>query len=145
MKTRKLGKSGLEVSALGLGCMGMSEFYGGADGRGPTAPILLGLALGFIFLDTADMYGVGKNEELVGRAIRDRRDEVILATKFGNVRGPNGEFLGVNGRPEYVKRACEASLKRLGVTHIDLYYQHRVDPNTPIEDTVGAMAELVRQ
>jgi aryl-alcohol dehydrogenase-like predicted oxidoreductase len=101
--------------------------------------------LGINFLDTADMYGVGKNEELVGRAIRDRRDEVILATKFGNVRGPNGEFLGVNGRPEYVKRACEASLKRLAVTHIDLYYQHRVDPNTPIEDTVGAMAELVRQ
>jgi len=125
--------------------MGMSEFYGAADERESIAAIHRALALGINFLDTADMYGVGKNEELVGRAIRDRRDQVILATKFANVRGPNGEFLGVNGRPEYVKRACEASLKRLGVTHIDLYYQHRVDPNTPIEDAVGAMAELVRQ
>lgn len=145
MKTRKLGKSGLEVSALGLGCMGMSEFYGRADENESIATIHRALAVGVTFLDTADMYGVGKNEELVGRAIRDRRDAVILATKFGNVRGPNGEFLGVNGRPEYIKQACEASLKRLGVTHIDLYYQHRVDPNTPIEDTVGAMAELVEQ
>ena len=145
MKTRKLGKSGLEVSALGLGCMGMSEFYGAADEKESTATIHRALEMGVNFLDTADMYGVGRNEELVGRAIRGRRDQVILATKFGNVRGHNGEFLGINGRPEYVKQACEASLKRLGVTHIDLYYQHRVDPNTPIEDTVGAMAELVQQ
>ncbi len=145
MNTRKLEKSGLEVSALGLGCMGMSEFYGAGDESESIATIHRALSLGIDFLDTADMYGVGKNEELVGRAIRDRRDHVILATKFGNVRGPNGEFLGVNGRPEYVKQACEASLKRLGATHIDLYYQHRVDPGTPIEDTVGAMAELVEQ
>lgn len=145
MNTRKLGKLGLEVSALGLGCMGMSEFYGATDERESIATIHRALALGINFLDTADVYGVGKNEELVGRALRDRRDQAILATKFGNVRGPNGEFLGVNGRPEYVKQSCEASLKRLGVTHIDLYYQHRVDPNTPIEDTVGAMTELVQQ
>jgi aryl-alcohol dehydrogenase-like predicted oxidoreductase len=145
MKMRKLGNSGLEVSALGLGCMGMSEFYGAADERESIATIDRALALGVNFLDSADMYGVGKNEELIGRAIRQRRDQVVLATKFGNVRGPNGEFLGVNGRPEYVKQACEASLRRLGVTHIDLYYQHRVDPKTPIEDTVGAMAELVQQ
>ena len=145
MKARELGKSGLEVSALGLGCMGMSEFYGATDEAESIATIHRALALGVNFLDTADMYGVGKNEELVGRAIRDRRDQVVLATKFGNVRGPKGEFLGVNGRPDYVKQACEASLKRLGVAHIDLYYQHRVDPKVPIEDTVGAMAELVRQ
>jgi len=145
MNTRKLGKSGLEVSALGLGCMGMSEFYGAADEAESIATLHRALALGVNFLDTADMYGVGRNEALVGRAIRDRRDQVVLATKFGNVRGPNGEFLGVNGRPEYVKQACEASLKRLGVAHIDLYYQHRVDPKVPIEDTIGAMAELVRE
>lgn len=145
MKTRRLGSSGLEVSALGLGCMGMSEFYGAADATESTATIHRALDLGINFLDTADMYGVGRNEELVGRAMRQRRDQIVLATKFGNVRGPNGEFLGVNGRPEYVKQACEASLTRLGVTHIDLYYQHRVDPHTPIEDTVGAMAELVQQ
>lgn len=145
MKTRKLGRSGLEVSALGLGCMGMSEFYGAADDKESVATIHRALAMGINFLDTADMYGVGRNEELIGRAIRERRDQVVLATKFGNVRGPNGEFLGVNGRPQYVRQACEASLRRLGVTHIDLYYQHRVDPNTPIEETVGAMAELVRE
>ncbi len=144
-KRRRLGKSGLEVSALGLGCMGMSEFYGAADEQESIATIHRALALGVTFLDTADMYGVGRNEELVGRAIRGRRGQVILATKFGNVRGPNGEFEGINGRPDYVKRACEASLKRLGVSHIDLYYQHRVDPRTPIEDTVGAMADLVRE
>src|ERR1035437_6793528 len=130
MKTRKLGKQGPVVSTLGLGCMGMSEFYGPSDEAESVATIHCALSLGVNFLDTADMYGVGKNEELVGRAIRGRRDQLILATKFGNVRGANGEFLGVNGRPEYVKRACEASLQRLGVEHIDLYYQHRVDPNT---------------
>ncbi len=145
MKMRKLGNSGLDVSAMGLGCMGMSEFYGAADDKKSIATIHRALEMGVNFLDTADMYGVGKNEELIGRAMRQRRGQVILATKFGNVRGPNGEFLGVNGRPEYVKQACEASLRRLGVTHVDLYYQHRVDPNTPIEDTVGAMAELVQQ
>lgn len=145
MKMRKLGRSGLETSALGLGCMGMSEFYGVADEKESIATIHRALELGVNFLDTADMYGVGKNEELVGRAIRGRRNEVILATKFGNVRGPAGEYLGVSGRPEYVRRACEASLKRLGVSHIDLYYQHRVDPNTPIEETVGAMAGLVQE
>jgi aryl-alcohol dehydrogenase-like predicted oxidoreductase len=145
MQTRKLGTSGLEVTALGLGCMGMSEFYGAADDRESTDTIHRALELGIRFLDTADMYGVGRNESLVGRAIRGRRDGVVIATKFGNVRGPNGEFLGVSGRPEYVKQACDASLARLGVSHIDLYYQHRVDPNTPIEDTVGAMAELVRE
>ena len=145
MKMRKLGRSGLETSALGLGCMGMSEFYGVADEKESIATIHRALELGVNFLDTADMYGVGKNEELVGRAIRGRRNEVILATKFGNVRGPAGEYLGVSGRPEYVRRACEASLKRLGVSHIDLYYQHRVDPNTPIEETVGAMTGLVQE
>ena len=145
MKMRKLGTSGLEVTALGLGCMGMSEFYGAADDQESADTIRRALELGIRFLDTADMYGVGRNESLVGRAIRGRRDGVVIATKFGNVRGPNGEFLGVNGRPEYVKQACDASLARLGVSHIDLYYQHRVDPNTPIEDTVGAMADLVRE
>ncbi len=145
LQTRKLGTQGLVVSTLGLGCMGMSEFYGPSDEAESVATIHRALALGINFLDTADMYGVGRNEELVGRAIRGSRNQVILATKFGNARGPNGEFLGVNGRPEYVKRACEASLRRLHVEHIDLYYQHRVDPQTPIEDTVGAMSELVRQ
>jgi aryl-alcohol dehydrogenase-like predicted oxidoreductase len=145
MEQRKLGQNGPTVSALGLGCMGMSEFYGATDEAESIRTIHRALELGINFLDTADVYGTGKNEELVGRAIKDRRDEVVLATKFGNVRGPNGEFLGVNGRPEHVKQACEASLRRLGVAQIDLYYQHRVDPNTPIEETVGAMADLVRE
>ncbi len=145
MQKRQLGKSGLAVPAIGLGCMGMSEFYGQHDDKKSIETIHRALDLGIDFLDTADIYGMGKNETLVGRAIRDRRDRVILATKFGNVRGKDGSFLGVNGKPEYVRCACEASLRRLGVEVIDLYYQHRVDPDTPIEETVGAMAELVRE
>jgi aryl-alcohol dehydrogenase-like predicted oxidoreductase len=143
MQKRKLGD--LTVSALGLGCMGMSEFYAGRDEAESLATIARALDLGVDFLDTADMYGVGENEKLVGKALRGRRDSVILATKFGNMRGPDGAFLGVNGRPDYVKASCEASLQRLGVEVIDLYYQHRVDPKVPIEETVGAMAELVAE
>src|SRR3954454_19093975 len=139
---RRLGRNGPEVSAIGLGCMGMSEVYGSGSDEESIATIHHALDRGVNFLDTADMYGVGRNEELVGRPIRDWRDRVFLATKFGNVRGQAGEFLGVKGDPDYVRSACEASLTRLGVEVIDLYYQHRVDPNVPIEDTVGAMAQL---
>ena len=146
MQTRTLGRSGPTVSALGLGCMGMSEFYGAGDDDESIATIHRALELGVNFLDTSDVYGPHTNERLVGRAIADRRDQVVLATKFGVVRDPNDPTSrGVNGRPEYVKQACEGSLQRLGVDHIDLYYQHRVDPNTPIEETVGAMAELVQE
>jgi len=144
METRKLGTQGLAVPALGLGCMGMSDFYAGADEKESIATIHRAIELGVTLLDTADIYGPWKNEELVGRALRGRRDRVVLATKFGNVRGPDGSWRGVNGKPEYVRACCDASLQRLGVDRIDLYYQHRVDPAVPIEDTVGAMAELVR-
>jgi aryl-alcohol dehydrogenase-like predicted oxidoreductase len=140
---RNLGSEGLVVSEIGLGCMGMSEFYGTADEEESTATIRRALDLGITFLDTADMYGPFTNEKLVGSAIAGRRDEIVLATKFGNVRGEDGSFLGVSGKPDYVREACDASLSRLRVDHIDLYYQHRVDPETPIEETVGAMKELV--
>ena len=143
METRRLGSGGLEVSMLGLGCMGMSEFYGPSDEDEAVTVIRRALDLGITFLDTADMYGPFTNERLVGRAAGGRRDEVVVATKFGNVRGPNGERLGIRGDAPYVRQACDASLERLGVESIDLYYQHRVDPQTPIEETVGAMAELV--
>jgi aryl-alcohol dehydrogenase-like predicted oxidoreductase len=146
MQSRKLGRSGLTVSALGLGCMGMSEFYGPRDDNESVATIHRALDLGINFLDTADVYGPFTNEELVGRAIRGRRDKIVLATKFGIVRDPNDpNSRGMNGKPEYVRQACEASLRRLGVDTIDLYYQHRVDPNTPIEETVGAMAQLIKE
>src|SRR5512137_1029720 len=144
MQRRRLGRSGLEVSAIGLGCMGMSAMYDASDEAESIATIHRAIELGMDFLDTSDMYGNGHNEELVGRAIADRRNRVILATKFGNIRHPDGTS-DVNGRPEYVAAACEASLKRLGADHVDLYYQHRVDPTVPIEETVGAMALLVKQ
>jgi len=143
MNKRKLGTQGLEVSALGLGCMGMSEFYAGRDDTESEATIEHAIDRGVNFLDTADMYGVGRNEELIGRVLRRRRKDVVLATKFGNVRGEDGSYRGINGRPDYVHQACDASLRRLGVEQIDLYYQHRVDASVPIEETVGAMAELV--
>ncbi len=144
MQIRHLGPDRLAVSALGLGCMGMSEFYGPGDERESIDVIHRALDAGCTFLDTADMYGPFTNEQLVGRAIAGRRDQVVLATKFGNERRADGSWVGINGRPEYVRAACDASLSRLGTDHIDLYYQHRVDPTVPIEETVGAMAELVR-
>src|ERR1700682_3302368 len=145
IESRPLGTQGLVVSALGLGCMGMSEFYAPTDDVESTATIHRALDLGITLVDTADMYGPFKNERLVGAAVRDRRAQIVIATKFGQKRADDGKFLGIDGTPAYVRRACEASLARLGVEVIDLYYQHRVDPNVPIEDTVGAMADLVKR
>jgi aryl-alcohol dehydrogenase-like predicted oxidoreductase len=145
MRYVKLGHSPFEVSVLGLGCMGMSDFYGPHNDAESLAVIHRALDLEINFLDTADIYGVGRNEELVGRALKGRRDRVVLATKFGNLREPDGRFVGINGRPEYVRKACEASLRRLNVQHIDLYYQHRVDRSVPIEETVGAMSRLIEE
>ena len=145
MKYRRLGQSSLVTSALGLGCMGMSEFYGPRNDRESIATLRRAIDLGVSLLDTADVYGIGHNEVLIGKAIEGRRNEIALATKFGNVRGPDGAFIGVNGKPEYVRHACEASLRRLRVPTIDLYYQHRVDPAVPIEETVGAMARLIEE
>jgi aryl-alcohol dehydrogenase-like predicted oxidoreductase len=141
---RKLGPQGLEVSAIGLGCMGMSDFYGPSDAATNLRVLNAALDIGINFLDTADMYGVGANERLLAEVLKTRREEVVLATKFGSVRAPDGALLGINGKPEYVRAACDASLKRLGIDHIDLYYQHRVDPTVAIEETVGAMADLVK-
>jgi len=145
MKTRRLGKSGPTISALGLGCMGVSDFYGPGDDAESVATIHRALELGITYLDTSDAYGPFTNESLVGRAIRGRRNQVFLATKFGIIRSADPRYRGVSGKPEYVRQSCEASLKRLGVDIIDLYYQHRIDPNVPVEETVGAMAQLVKE
>ncbi|EXX71731.1 aldo/keto reductase [Rhizophagus irregularis DAOM 181602=DAOM 197198] len=145
MSLRELGKTGVKISAIGLGCMGMSDFYGSADEQGNINVLNRAIDLGSTFWDTSDIYGNGANEILLSKVLKDKRDKVFLCTKFGTLRDSNGAFIGVSGKPEYVRQACERSLKRLGVDYIDLYYQHRMDPNTPIEDTVGALAELVKE